>query len=239
MHQHTPRKTVHAAKANAKSGKPEIRSVPSVEKVSQHHGQVECEEGRKRKQRTKLNGLKATTEMTMIKKMKRNRTTISWFYVKGISNYTFPDCLQSTLLFNAGFTFLKRGRGAIPVITETQIKLPEKYKRQTFSAPLGTRCQPEREITVVLGCLRPEINALRSSETSENIRRPVVASEKSWIFRNNAVRDNVKRAIVKTGLLSQLSRSTRVSVSRCAGMHYTPTCKTHPSWAPNSLLGIS
>jgi len=76
VHQHTPRKTLHAAKADAKSGKTEIRSVPSVEKVSQHQGQVECEEGRKRKQRTKLNGLKATTEMTMIKEMKRKRTNI-------------------------------------------------------------------------------------------------------------------------------------------------------------------
>ena len=77
MHQHTPRKTLHAARADAKSGKTEIRSVPSEEKVSQHQGQVECEEGRKRKQRTKMNGLKATTEMTMIKEMERKRTTIS------------------------------------------------------------------------------------------------------------------------------------------------------------------
>jgi len=73
VHQHTPRKTLHAAKADAKSGKTEIRSVPSVEKVSQHQGQVECEEGRKR---MKLNGLKATTEMTMIKEIKRKRTNI-------------------------------------------------------------------------------------------------------------------------------------------------------------------
>lgn len=79
VHQHTPRKALHAAKADAKSGKTEIRSVPSVEKVSQHQGQVEyleVEEGRKRKQRTKLNGLKATTEMTMIKEKKRKWTNI-------------------------------------------------------------------------------------------------------------------------------------------------------------------
>jgi hypothetical protein len=60
---------MHPAKADAKSGKSEIRSVPSVEKVSQHQGQAECEEGRKRKHRAKLNGLKATKEMTMIKDM--------------------------------------------------------------------------------------------------------------------------------------------------------------------------
>jgi hypothetical protein len=56
VHQHMSRKTLHAAKADAKPGKTQIRSVPSVEKVSQHQGQAECEEGRKRKQRTKLNG---------------------------------------------------------------------------------------------------------------------------------------------------------------------------------------
>ena len=98
--------------------------------------------------------------------------------------------------------------GAFPVITEIRIKLPEKYKHQTesratFSAPLGTKCQPERELTVFLGYLTPKINALRSSETSENIQRPVVTSEMSWIFGNNAVRENVKQALVKTELQSQ------------------------------------
>jgi len=46
-----------------------------------------------------------------------------------------------------------------------------------FSAPLGTKCQPERELTVFLGCLTPKVNALHSSETSENIQEPVVTSE--------------------------------------------------------------
>jgi len=117
--------------------------------------------------------------------------------------------------------------GAFPVINETRIKLPEKYKRQTFSAPLGTRCQPEREITVVLGCLRPTIKALRSSETSENIRRPVVTSEMSWIFRNNAVRDNVMRAAVKqaaavkTELQSQFHAARAFQFSLCWNALYT------------------
>jgi hypothetical protein len=67
VHHHKPQEPIHAVTADAKS---EIRSVPSVEKVSQHRygplrqGQVECNEGRKRNDRAKLNGLKATREMT-------------------------------------------------------------------------------------------------------------------------------------------------------------------------------
>jgi hypothetical protein len=181
VHQHTPRKTLHGAKADAKSGKTEIRSVPSVEKVSQHQGQVECEEGRKRKQGTKSDGLKAATEMTMIKE--NEKKTDKYFVILCRRNIQ----LRASSLLAAEYVVrhyltlgLRSGNvewEAFPVITEARIKLPEKYKlqtesRATFNAPLGTKCQPESELTVFLGCLMPKINALRSSETSENIQDP-------------------------------------------------------------------
>ena len=127
VHQHKPRKTLHAAKADAKSGKKKSGQSPLWRKCRSIRAKLNARKAERENRGRSWMGWRPQQKWQWSKKWKEKGQIFCDSISKEHTTMCFLTACRVRHYLTLGLRSWNVEWGAFPVITETRIKLPEKY----------------------------------------------------------------------------------------------------------------